>query len=335
MEKGESMAGLETNLHEGFNAEELLRECVYESENGEIRYHSSVLCKKLGYDDYSSSGERSSFIDLADQIEKEISNARYYREVVAWPTDENGKPWRVGDKVVTSSYGKTTITSLVWDGSKWTARCKWCGEDDYISDLVENCKRTKPVFDAEGIQVNYGDVLYDVITGKRYVAEGDSSVEGSVIVHPDDLSECTVCIRSGKMLSHREPAFDADGVPTNVGDVVWKVSDGTKWEVDKIHDNEPRILVSQLDTDKIVTGGWFPTYEYTHREPDTQEKIEADIMKVYDEYWECKGENCYNCPSKIEGLNPNRYYETQTCSSAQMLDVLRRQRELDARKGEE
>ena len=70
-----------------------------------------------------------------------------------------------------------------------------------------------------------------------------------------------------------KPVLDADGVPIEVGDAVWDLSDSTKWEVEKIHSTEPRISIRQLDTDKDVTGGWFLASNYSHREPDSLEKL--------------------------------------------------------------
>lgn len=61
--------------------------------------------------------------------------------------------------------------------------------------------------------------------------------------------------------------LDADGVEIEVGEAVYKLSDGTEWRVEDIHPKEPRITVKQLNTDKDVCGGWFLANGYTHKKP--------------------------------------------------------------------
>lgn len=73
--------------------------------------------------------------------------------------------------------------------------------------------------------------------------------------------------------------LDSDGVPCKKGETVWKLADSTKWEIIDIHPTEPRITVRQLDTDKDVSGGWFLAEEYSHREPDSLEKLRDDIAE--------------------------------------------------------
>lgn len=69
-------------------------------------------------------------------------------------------------------------------------------------------------------------------------------------------------------------------------------------------------------------------------DPDTQERIDADAVKGSNDYWGCHGYQCLQCPSLLDGENPCERYDTGTdCGKAMRLDLLRRQRELDARKG--
>lgn len=67
--------------------------------------------------------------------------------------------------------------------------------------------------------------------------------------------------------------------------------------------------------------------------PDTQARIDADVEKPVTYYWGCEGANCDACPSKVDGAKPYERYKTGTCARAKVPDLLRRQRELDARKG--
>lgn len=80
------------------------------------------------------------------------------------------------------------------------------------------------------------------------------------------------------ILKRPEPkVLDAEGVPCKKGETVWRLIDSTKWEVTDIHPTEPRIAVRQLDTEKEVVGGWFLAEEYSHREPDSLEKLRDDM----------------------------------------------------------
>lgn len=84
--------------------------------------------------------------------------------------------------------------------------------------------------------------------------------------------------------------------------------------------------------------GWKVTAFYspsllTHTPPETQERIDADKKKLMYEYWECKSSECGECPATIDGKKPSLYYGVRSCSTAQGMDIARRQRELDKRMG--
>lgn len=70
--------------------------------------------------------------------------------------------------------------------------------------------------------------------------------------------------------------------------------------------------------------------------PDTQERICADALKSITRYWGCEEHpGCERCPARIDGKTPRDRFDTNSCGQAQMLDLLRRQRELDKRMGGE
>lgn len=70
-------------------------------------------------------------------------------------------------------------------------------------------------------------------------------------------------------------------------------------------------------------------------EPDTQERIDEDARKGMYEYWKCGDADCDSCPATVDGRKPKDRYGATYCSTAQKLDLLRRQRELDAKEVEE
>ena len=67
--------------------------------------------------------------------------------------------------------------------------------------------------------------------------------------------------------------------------------------------------------------------------------IDADARKNSIRYWGCEDFSCDECPALIDGKKPVAFYELDlihdSCSEAQKLDLLRRQRELDKRTGGE
>lgn len=68
---------------------------------------------------------------------------------------------------------------------------------------------------------------------------------------------------------------------------------------------------------------------------ESQVEIEMGVLVPYDAYWGCRGFTCLACPARIGGLTPREFYEVPACASAQMLDLLRRQRALDEREAAE
>lgn len=77
-----------------------------------------------------------------------------------------------------------------------------------------------------------------------------------------------------------------------------------------------------------------PDDEAAVERPDTQERIDADAQKIFGDYWGCTGQRCAECPAKIDGKRPPEHYGVLSCAFAKTLDILRRQRELDARRAE-
>ena len=124
----------------------------------------------------------------------------------------------------------------------------------------------------------------------------------------------------------------ADGKPIKVGETVYPIDGewiGIPLEVSGIE--SPTSVKVYLSAGKSWTT--FHADSLTHTPPDTQERIDADAQKDHIEYWQCSDIECGECPSKIDDMTPQERYECNGCDSAMTIDLLRRQRELDARKG--
>lgn len=133
-----------------------------------------------------------------------------------------------------------------------------------------------------------------------------------------------ITYKHGERVGRPKPqVLDADGVPIEVGDVLWRTTDDMK------------VVVAELEKGHFVDGdgvGCNPSY-FTHREPDTQERIDRDALKDHYEYWGCMGIGCSQCPALVDGKKPKERYGVIFCRDAMHLDLLRRQRELDNREG--
>lgn len=127
-------------------------------------------------------------------------------------------------------------------------------------------------------------------------------------------------------------ALGADGLPIVAGETVHPIYGawfGIPLEVIGIE--QPASVKVSLPSGK----GWthFQADCLTHTPPDTQRKINADVTKNVFEYWGCGAVLCDNCPVLVDGKRPREWLGAETCHDAKVIDLLRRQRELDAKGG--
>lgn len=121
----------------------------------------------------------------------------------------------------------------------------------------------------------------------------------------------------------RELANDLGGVTLRN---VLKAGCEEKWETDE--DN--RFISGEL---RRIAG--MLERERAELLEDSQERIDEDALKLVIEYWGCESASCSRCPAEADGKRPWERYglDAGSCGAAQKLDLLRRQRELDAREG--
>lgn len=125
-----------------------------------------------------------------------------------------------------------------------------------------------------------------------------------------------------------KPAVSKDGRPVSLGSRVW-LGDREMRVVAVSH--RGRIAIREWPKERGRGAFWASADKVTVERPDTQERIDADALKPFREYWGCTEKLCYECPAKIDGKRPVEYYDTLGCGYAKILDLLRRQLELDAR----
>jgi len=210
------------------------------------------------------------FETLADEIEH-----RYHPK----PVDGDGRPWELGDACITDEGEDATIVGYrpggrvfidLHDGREF-ARC-------YASDL----KRPPKVLDADGVEIKVGDTVY--WTDETSDPGREAHVYGLGFIRDAPFSpvqvfttkDCT--LRSGwmmpKHLTHERPVLDANGERICEGDTVWHVTRGEKHTVEKVDGEDGGIFVECCNS---IFGG----IEFTHREPDSLEKLQ-DLISAID-----------------------------------------------------
>ena len=209
------------------------------------------------------------------------------------------------------------------------------GKDKHplLKEAVDRYYLPRPLFE-DGEPVEVGDSV-ELNGYTREVTGLHVSCDGKVTMNMKDGSSLTF---DGEipLLKRPEPqVLDADGVPIEVGDKVWMLPGkhcetfplygykaGVEYTVSEnenaIHKEDGRICITGGD----CTCGYPMPEQVTHREPDSQERIDADVPKTVCKYFGASGKPCDECP--IHGSKIG-------CSNEKMRDLLRRQRELDGR----
>lgn len=252
--------------------------------------------------------------------------------------DADGVPIKVGETVWDTNSGlEITVWSIMRDEDDNTMVYS-CGDICGLQLVPRHLTHVRPVLDADGKPIKVGDTVYEVETGLK------STVTSTTMLDSDGNTVCCKDNGTGELhyrpeeLTHKEPVLCADGKPIKEGETVWH-EDGTELRVDAIM-NEGQDNGAGFERLVRVTYVSGPTdwdtvrsLSLSHTPPDTQENINADSMKDQYDYWDCEGYGCGACPAKTDGKTPRKFFGVDSCCKAMTLDLLRRQRELDARMG--
>lgn len=131
--------------------------------------------------------------------------------------------------------------------------------------------------------------------------------------------------RSDRIKRPAPKVLDANGVPIEVGDTVYDIESGDRYTV--------KIPYAGTGKTFFDDGHYSDPAYLTHTPPDAQWRIDKDVSKSYRNYWGCEELPCGACPTIVGGRKPWQRYGVYNCDDAKTLDLLRRQRELDTRKG--
>ena len=302
-------------------ASELLRWAA----NGEPDEHentnvNSKLFAALGgkpYKDTTYDEDARNILTLADQIDAEIEAARM--DAVAlkpmwwfWCAIKRGEDW-----------------PKPRDGEKFR---------EYLS----RCFILRPR-DEDGEPVQFGDCDIDWESLGKYRGQGiqwnASAVDarGHILATTADPYKIVTVAKTderGRVKRRTPEVLGADGLPVVAGETVYTET-GLERVVTKVGTVACDGMEGWEGTPWVLfdNGSWLHATDVTHTRPDTQESLDQDARKLVDEYWGCYGVFCADCPAKIDGKTPAQRHNVMSCQIAKAIDLLRRQRELDARKG--
>lgn len=194
-----------------------------------------------------------------------------------------------------------------------------------IADRIENEYMPLPRFE-DGEPVQFGDEV-DSCESQFKVHSVTFCSNGRVFL--GDLIDFDELEATGEALKRPHPeVLDADGVQINVGDVVYFIDSAEAFDVLGIEsDGDESVHIGRKDG--TSTDAWVSPGDLTHKQPDTLERIDEDAMKMFNDYWGCGDAECRCCPAIVDGKKPcDRYVTDGSCTAAQKLDLLRRQREV-------
>lgn len=233
-----------------------------------------------------------------------------------WPSD-NEIFSIVADKI-DAELAQARRSGLERAAKSWAKANGWPGfkPGEDFGAWLDRCVIRIPCFE-DGEPLTPGDSFIQKYTGECTckgfsVAVFSNESVGNAVWHP------------GERVKRPAPeVLGADGLPIVVGETVWDVESGIEGVVDNFQCIYGQSVTANI---KCPDDGEFYNFNVdrlTHTPPDTQERIEADAGKAPCEYFGRKADQCFGCHA----------HRHDTCDEAMILDLLRRQRELDARKG--
>ena len=201
------------------------------------------------------------------EAEQELA-PRLMPECMEWPMWDDGRPVTYDD-----APGDVVGMYLALDGSGYALMTDLPYQ--LMSEPGERVKRPAPkVLDADGAPIEAGETVWNPRTGDRLEV-----VEvGELVFVSKDGGDPFPILNPGEHITHRATVLAADGKPLEVGQTVWMVDAGIKFEV---HSIEGDTVWGSLGGD--CTDDGLDPKSLTHQRP----VLDADgvTIKVGDTVW--------------------------------------------------
>lgn len=263
------------------------------------------LLSALAGSDYvytDSCCRRDLFRQLADKIDAEISDA-------------------CSQAVLESKKPMWWFKSAIARGEDWPEP----REGEKFRDYLSRCFILRPRYE-DGEPVQWVDPGIDWDDGKSWAFNAIDQTGQAVALGQSNVAARSAMTEDGRVKRRIAKVLGADDLPITADETVYPTY-GT-------HTGEPCEVIAVLGQDTVIVA--VPSGEHerfdgrylVHTHPDTQERIDEDAEKFYCVYFGGYGA-CGTCPASAGELSK------KSCKQQQILDLLRRQRELDAQKGDE
>ena len=235
--------------------------------------------------------ELKSMIDVRERANQQLNDElnamrqRLMPEGMEWPRFEDGEPVRPGDKLLDKDGEWFGAVSFVFTCDWWSIRgyqTEGFGElSDKTRRMLEGMaygtrvkRPASKVFDADGVEIRVGDVLYRKSDGHTVkVVE----VDEKIFVDADDY------VRPGVGYTHRAPVLAADGKPLREGETVWYVPvpdeaiECVVNELPNLNKGEEQVVSTAKDRNLTIV---CPSSYLTHECPDSWERLKEDAEGI-------------------------------------------------------
>lgn len=264
--------------------------------------HARLFSAVEGRDYYRTTDDedREALRALADKIDAEISDA--CRQAVL----ESKKPiwW---------------FKSAIARGEDWPEP----RDDEKFRDYLSRCFILRPRYE-DGEPVQWVDPGIDWDDGKSWAFNAIDQAGQAVALGRDNIAARSAMTDDGRVRRRIAKVLGADDMPVTADETVYP-SYG-------IHSGEPCKVIAVLGQDAVIVAVPSGDHErfdgryLAHTPHDTQDRIDEDAEKFHCVYFGGYGA-CGTCPASVGELSK------KSCKQQQIIDLLRRQRELDKRTG--
>lgn len=198
-------------------------------------------------------------------------------------------------------------------------------EGEKFRDYLSRCFILRPRYE-DGEPAQWVDPGIDWDDGKSWAFNAIDQAGQAVALGQSNVAARSAMTEDGRVKRRIAKVLGADDLPITADETVYPTY-GT-------HTGEPCEVIAVLGQDTVIVAAPSGEHErfdgcyLVHTHPDTQERIDEDAEKFHCAYFGGYGA-CGTCPASAGELSK------KSCKQQQILDLLRRQRELDKRTGGE